>query len=98
MARAKAERPCAPNILLFGAARLIQLVLPKMRENHYGEIINVTSMGGRIWTMLGAWYHAGKFAVEGFSNSLRIETKPFGIDVIVVEPGGIKTEWGRYFR
>lgn len=65
-----------------------------MRENHYGKIINVTSMGRRIWTMLGAWYHAGKFAVEGFSNSLRIETKPFGIDVIVVEPGGIKTEWG----
>ena len=82
------------EVLLFGAARLIQLVLPKMRENHYGKIVNVTSMGGRIWTMLGAWYHAGKFAVEGFSNSLRIETKPFGIDVIVVEPGGIKTEWG----
>ena len=82
------------EVLLFGAARLVQLVLPKMRENHYGKIVNVTSMGGRIWTMLGAWYHAGKFAVEGFSNSLRIETKPFGIDVIVVEPGGIKTEWG----
>ncbi len=82
------------EVLLFGTARLIQLVLPKMRENHYGKIVNVTSMGGRIWTMLGAWYHAGKFAVEGFSNSLRIETKPFGIDVIVVEPGGIKTEWG----
>lgn len=82
------------EVLLFGAARLIQLVLPKMREQHYGKIVNVTSMGGRIWTMLGAWYHAGKFAMEGFSNSLRIETKPFGIDVIVVEPGGIKTAWG----
>ena len=82
------------EVLLFGAARLIQLVLPNMREQRYGKIVNVTSMGGRIWTMLGAWYHAGKFAVEGFSNSLRIETKPFGIDVIVVEPGGIKTEWG----
>lgn len=82
------------EVLLFGMARLVQLVLPTMRENHYGKIVNVTSMGGRIWTMHGAWYHAGKFAVEGFSNSLRIETKPFGIDVIVVEPGGIKTEWG----
>lgn len=74
------------EVLLFGTARLIQLVLPKMRENHYGKIVNVTSMGGRIWTMLGAWYHAGKFAVEGFSNSLRIETKPFGIDVEISLP------------
>lgn len=74
------------EVLLFGTARLIQLVLLKMRENHYGKIVNVTSMGGRIWTMLGAWYHAGKFAVEGFSNSLRIETKPFGIDVEISLP------------
>ena len=51
-------------------------------------------MGGKIWTKFGGWYHATKYAVEGFSDCLRMELKPFGIDVIVVEPGGIKTDWG----
>ncbi len=51
-------------------------------------------MGGKIWTNFGGWYHAAKFAVEGFSDCLRLEVAPFGIDVIVVEPGGIKTDWG----
>jgi len=82
------------EVNLFGMARLIQLVTPKMRENHYGKIVNVSSMGGKIWTKFGGWYHATKFAVEGFSDCLRMELKPFGIDVIVVEPGGIKTDWG----
>ncbi|MGL5415073.1 MAG: SDR family NAD(P)-dependent oxidoreductase [Clostridium sp.] len=45
-------------------------------------------------TPFGGWYHATKFAVEGFSDCLRMEVKPFGIDVIIVEPGGIKTDWG----
>lgn len=82
------------EVNLFGMARLIQLVTPKMRENHYGKIVNVSSMGGKIWTKFGGWYYATKFAVEGFSDCLRMELKPFGIDVIVVEPGGIKTDWG----
>lgn len=82
------------EVNLFGMARLIQLVTPKMRENHFGKIVNVSSMGGKIWTKFGGWYHATKFAVEGFSDCLRMELKPFGIDVIVVEPGGIKTDWG----
>ena len=50
-------------------------------------------MGGKIWTKFGGWYHATKFAVEGFSDCLRMELKPFGLDVVVVEPGGIKTDW-----
>lgn len=82
------------EVNLFGMARLIQLVTPSMRENHYGKIVNVSSMGGRIWTKFGGWYHATKYAVEGLSDCLRMELKPFGIDVIVVEPGGIKTDWG----
>lgn len=82
------------DVNLFGMARLIQCVTPYMRENHYGKIVNVSSMGGKIWTKFGGWYHATKFAVEGFSDCLRMELKPFGIDVVVVEPGGIKTDWG----
>ena len=50
-------------------------------------------MGGKIHTPLGAWYHATKFALEALSDCLRIETKPFGIDVVVIEPGAIRTEW-----
>lgn len=82
------------EVNLFGMARLIQLVTPAMREQHYGKIVNISSMGGKIWTKFGGWYHATKFAVEGFSDCLRMELAPFGIDVIVVEPGGIKTDWG----
>ena len=82
------------EVNLFGLARMTQLVLPSMRKNKFGKIINITSMGGKIHTPMGAWYHATKFAVEGFSDCLRMEVKGHGIDVIVVEPGGIKTDWG----
>ncbi|MFO6454546.1 MULTISPECIES: oxidoreductase, partial [unclassified Aeromicrobium] len=81
------------DVNVFGAARLTQLVLPHMRAQRSGKIVNVTSMGGKIPTPLGAWYHATKFALEALSDCLRMELKPFGIDVIVIEPGGIKTEW-----
>ena len=81
------------EVNLFGAARLTQLVLPHMREQRSGTIVNVTSMGGKIYTPLGAWYHATKHALEALSDCLRMEVKPFGIDVVVIEPGGIKTEW-----
>ena len=82
------------DVNLFGMARMIQLVTPGMRENHCGKIVNISSMGGKIWTKFGGWYHATKFAVEGFSDCLRMELAPFGIDVVVVEPGGVKTDWG----
>lgn len=82
------------EVNLFGLARMTQLVLPYMRENHYGKIVNISSMGGKIWTPFGGWYHATKFAVEGLSDCLRMEVQPFGIDVIVIEPGGVASEWG----
>jgi len=82
------------DVNIFGLARLTQLVLPGMRENKFGKIVNISSMGGKIYTPFGGWYHATKHALEGWSDCLRIEVKPFGIDVIVVEPGGIKTPWG----
>ena len=81
------------EVNLFGLARMTQLILPKMRENRFGKIVNISSMAGIIWTPLGGWYHASKFAVEGLSNALRMETKQFGIDVILIEPGGVKSEW-----
>ncbi len=83
------------EVNIFGLARLTQLALPGMRKNGYGKIVNISSIGGKIYTPLGAWYHATKHALEGFSDALRFETAPFGIDVVVVEPGGIATEWGQ---
>jgi NAD(P)-dependent dehydrogenase (short-subunit alcohol dehydrogenase family) len=82
------------EVNIFGLARLIQLVLPGMRQNRYGKIVNISSMGGKIYTPFGGWYHATKHALEGLSDCLRWETAPFGIDVIIVEPGGITTPWG----
>lgn len=81
------------EVNLFGAARLIQLVLPSMIRHHYGKIVNISSIGGKVAMALGTWYHASKFALEGLSDSLRNEVRQFGVDVIVIEPGGIKTEW-----
>ena len=82
------------DVNVFGAARLIQLVLPHMRQQRSGKIVNISSMGGKIATPFGGWYHASKFALEGLSDSLRNEVRNFGIDVIVIEPGGITSEWG----
>ncbi|WP_159877655.1 oxidoreductase [Aquitalea denitrificans] len=81
------------DVNVFGAVRLTQLVLPHMRGQHAGTIVNITSMGGKIHTPLGAWYHGTKFALEAISDCLRMEVEPFGINVVVIEPGGIKTEW-----
>ncbi len=82
------------EVNLFGMARLIRLVTPAMWEQHYEKIVNISSMDGKIWTKFGGWYHATKYAVEGLSDCLRMELQPFGIDVVVVEPGGIKTDRG----
>ena len=86
------------DVNVFGLARLCQLVLPIMRAQKSGKIVNVTSIGGKIWEPLGAWYHATKFAVEGLSDCLRVEAAPFGVDVIVIEPGAIRTEWAGIAR
>ena len=81
------------DVNLFGLARLTQLALPYMRNNRYGKIVNVSSIGGKIYGPLGAWYIASKHALEGWSDCLRIEVKQFGIDVVVIEPGAISTEF-----
>ncbi len=81
------------EVNLFGTARLTQLVLPHMRKQHFGRIVNISSIGGKLALPLGGWYHASKFALEGLSDSLRNEVRQFGIDVVVIEPGGVKSEW-----
>ncbi|HVT64132.1 MAG TPA: oxidoreductase [Mycobacteriales bacterium] len=81
------------DVNIFGLALVTQLVLPHMREARSGRIINISSIGGRIYEPLGGWYHATKFAVEGLSDSMRLELNPFGIKVVVIEPAGIRTEW-----
>jgi NAD(P)-dependent dehydrogenase (short-subunit alcohol dehydrogenase family) len=86
------------EVNVFGLARLVQLVLPHMREQRSGRIINVGSVGGKFYEPLGAWYHATKFAVEGFSDSLRLELAPHGIRVVIIEPGPIRTEWNSLAR
>ncbi|MBQ4507690.1 MAG: SDR family NAD(P)-dependent oxidoreductase [Paludibacteraceae bacterium] len=82
------------EVNLFGLARLCQLVLPAMRAQHSGRIINTSSVAGKSVFYYGAWYHVSKYAVEAFSDALRMEVKPFGIDVVIIEPGAIKTDWG----
>ena len=79
---------------VFGLVRLCQLVLPAMRAQRFGRIINISSMGGRLVFPGGGYYHATKFAVEALSDALRFEVKGFGIDVVLIEPGLIKTEFG----
>ncbi|EIM30191.1 oxidoreductase (plasmid) [Microvirga lotononidis] len=78
---------------LIGLARIVQLCLPHMRSRGSGKIVNISSIGGKFALPLGGWYHASKFALEGYSDALRHEVRQFGIDVIVIEPGGIASEW-----
>ena len=82
------------EVNLFGLARLTQLVLPYMRKQHAGKIVNVSSIGGKMHAPLGSWYIATKHALEGWSDCLRFELKSFGVDVVVIEPGLIRTEFG----
>ncbi|HSJ03168.1 MAG TPA: oxidoreductase [Verrucomicrobium sp.] len=81
------------EVNLFGLARLTQLVIPHMRGQRWGKILNVTSIGGLQAAPYGGWYHATKFAVEGLTSSLRQELAPFDVDAILIRPGAIKTEW-----
>ncbi len=83
------------EVNIFGLARLTQLVLPAMRVQRSGRIINVSSIGGKFGEPFGAWYHATKFALEGLSDSLRMELYPFGIDVVVIQPGATHSEWSQ---
>ncbi|GLW09605.1 short-chain dehydrogenase/reductase [Microtetraspora sp. NBRC 13810] len=81
------------EVNVLAPARLVQLVLPGMRERRSGTIVNVSSIGGEIALPLGAWYHASKHALEAFSDTLRMEVGPFGIDVVIIQPGIIRTEF-----
>jgi len=87
-----ARRQFETNV--FGLARLTQLVLPKMRDQRWGKIVNLGSMGGKLVFPGGGWYHATKHALEAVSDALRFEVRGFGIDVILLEPGLITTEFG----
>ena len=82
------------EVNLFGLAQLTQLVLPIMRQQGSGRIINTSSIAGKMAILFGGWYNVTKYSVEAFSDALRMEMKPFGIDVVKIEPGAIKTNWG----
>lgn len=88
----EARRQLEVNV--FGLARLTQLVLPHMRQQGSGRIINTSSIAGKMVFYMGGWYNVTKYSVEAFSDALRMEMKPYGIDVVMVEPGAIKTDWG----
>lgn len=79
---------------VFGPARLIQLVLPSMRAAGHGRIVNMSSMGGRLTFPFGGYYHASKHALEALSDALRVEVRPYGVFVALVEPGLIRTRFG----
>jgi NADP-dependent 3-hydroxy acid dehydrogenase YdfG len=80
---------------VFGLLRMCQLVLPGMRAQRWGKIVNLSSMGGRLVFPGGGSYHATKYAVEAMSDAMRFEVRGFGIDVIVIEPGLIVTNFGK---
>jgi short-subunit dehydrogenase len=81
------------EVNVFAMARLCQLVLPHMRDAQSGRIVNISSIGSKMYEPCGAWYHASKFAVEGLSDCLRMECAPLGIQVVVVQPGGVVSEF-----
>lgn len=78
---------------VFGLLRMCQLVLPHMREQRSGRIVNISSMGGRLVFPGGGAYHATKYAVEAFSDAMRFEVSGFGVKVILIEPGLITTNF-----
>ncbi len=79
---------------VFGPLRLSQIVLPGMRAQRWGKIVNISSMGGKLTFPGGGLYHATKYALEALSDALRFEVRGFGVDVIVIEPGLIVTNFG----
>lgn len=86
-----AEHQMAVN--LFGIARVTKAFIASMREKRKGAIVNISSMAGEIYSPLGAWYHASKHAVEGWSDCLRFELEPFNVKVIIIQPGFIYTNF-----
>ena len=89
---ADARKQVETNLL--GMAYLCSLVIPHMRAQGSGRIVNISSIAGLMPVLYGGWYNISKYGVEALSDNLRMELKPFGIKVIKIEPGGIKTPWG----
>jgi NAD(P)-dependent dehydrogenase (short-subunit alcohol dehydrogenase family) len=81
------------DVNVFGLMYLTRLVLPHMRGQGSGRIVNISSIGGKLVMPMAGWYHASKFALEALSDALRLEVEPFGLDVVVIEPGGVLTEF-----
>jgi short-subunit dehydrogenase len=81
------------EVNVFGLIRITQLVLPKMRERKSGRIINVGSVGGEFTAPGASAYHASKWALESFNDGMRGELRQFGIDVVLVKPGGVYTNF-----
>lgn len=81
------------DVNVFGVFDVTKQMLPHFRKNRSGRIINISSMGGRVTFPLFTYYHATKFALEGFSESLNYELNPLGIDIKLIEPGGVKTDF-----
>ena len=88
----EARRQVETNLI--GMACLCSLVIPFMRSQGSGRIVNISSAAGKVPVLFGGWYNVSKFGVEALSDNLRIELKPFGIKVVKIQPGGIKTPWG----
>lgn len=88
-----AQRQLDVNVV--GLARMTQLVLPHMRSQKSGRIVNVASVAGHITFCFAGWYNASKYAVEALSDATRMEVRQYGIDVAIVEPGGVYSNWGR---
>jgi short-subunit dehydrogenase len=82
----------------FGATRVMQAVIPIMRKQRSGRIVNITSMGGRIAIPLDSIYHGTKFALEGLSESIQYELEPFGIKIILIEPGAISSNFWKNLK
>src|SRR5919112_1742501 len=82
----------------FGAIRVMQAVIPIMRKQRSGKIVNITSMGGRIAIPLDSIYHATKFALEGLSESIQYELELFGINLILIEPGAVGSNFWKNWR
>lgn len=88
---ASASRQLQVNLV--GAADLAARVIPGMRDAGAGRIVMVSSVASAFSSPMGGWYHASKAALEAVSDALRIEVAPFGISVVVVQPGQVRTEW-----
>lgn len=86
------------EVNLFGLSALTAALLPAMRERRRGRIVNISSIAGTVWEPMAAWYHASKAALDRWSDCLRVEVRPYGVEVVTVRPSGFRTEWNTIAR